>query len=205
MKKSSGGLNSVFVKRKEKLEESVSIKNELMGILAIVNDEIKKYELLKSVCTGLYDELDKLCRKAPAENVTDLVLDAVNDVIEEVKNLIKNDGFIQRINKFIAAGDNPQHRDVVLVLRQVMQGLDRFKVWVDSRKNKINGSLLELGILEEALTMSVRDEEAIVEIEYLRSRYSIPEDWVYGYPKKFNFSILDEIDLKDYVTGLSDE
>ena len=34
----------------------------------------------------------------------------------------------ESVKPFIAAGDNPQYRDVIGVLRRLKQGLDRFKI-----------------------------------------------------------------------------
>jgi gamma-glutamylcysteine synthetase len=82
---------------------------------------------LKSVALGLYEEVDKLSKKAPAELVTDLALQQINDVIRETKELIKEDAYVQRLNEFVAAGDNPELRDSLMVLRQLLQGLDRFQ------------------------------------------------------------------------------
>lgn len=85
------------------------------------------HDLLESELTGVYDELDKLCKKAANEPVTQLQLSIVNNIIQQTKLLLRGDMVIDDIHMFVAAGDNPEYRDVVVVLRQLRQGLDRFK------------------------------------------------------------------------------
>lgn len=83
--------------------------------------------MLESEAKGLYDEMDKLAKKTPVETVTDLQLKAINNLITKAKELLSNDIIIADVTIFVAAGDNPQYRDVVTVLRQVIQGLNRFQ------------------------------------------------------------------------------
>ncbi len=95
-------------------------------------------EQLISVSNALYEEMDKLNRKAPAMEISTLSLDRINKVIKSVKELMKDeeDDFIEEISEFVPAGDMPEYRDVVLVLSQLKAGLDRFcasyrKYWYD--------------------------------------------------------------------------
>ena len=66
-----------------------------------------------------------LTKKAPAESVTDLALNQINDVIRDVKELLQDDPYIQQLVEFIPAGDNPELRDALLVIGQIRQGLKR--------------------------------------------------------------------------------
>jgi hypothetical protein len=88
----------------------------------------RRGELLRSVLAGLYDEIDKLTKKAPADEITELGLRQVNAVITGVKELLAGDPFIDAIDPFVPAGENPEHRDVLLILRQLKQGLDRWEL-----------------------------------------------------------------------------
>ncbi len=54
----------------------------------MTNNQRKQLALLESVSLGLYEEVDKLSKKAPAELVTDLVLTQTNDIIRETKQLV---------------------------------------------------------------------------------------------------------------------
>lgn len=87
----------------------------------------RAYGVLFSEITGLYDEMDKLAKKAPNEPVTDLQLKILNSFISKAKYLLSGDTIIDEVEVFVAAGDNPEYRDVVTVLRQLRQGLERFK------------------------------------------------------------------------------
>lgn len=85
------------------------------------------YYMLQSEIAGLYDEMDKLAKKAPNEPVTNLQLKIVNSFIRKAKFLLTGDNIIDEVEIFVSAGDNPEYRDFVTVLRQIRQGLDRFK------------------------------------------------------------------------------
>jgi len=86
-----------------------------------------KWEQINSELGGLYQELDKIYRKAPGEQVSDLTVENVNNLIRDTKEIINEDPYIDRVKEFVPAGDNPEYRDVIIVLRQLMQGLNRFK------------------------------------------------------------------------------
>jgi hypothetical protein len=83
--------------------------------------------MLVSEVTGLYDEMDKLAKKAPNEPVTKLQLKILNSFIRKAKQLLSGDIIIDEVEVFVAAGDDPEYRDAVTVLRQIRQGLERFK------------------------------------------------------------------------------
>ena len=110
-------------------EKSHQLEQSLIPKMVTARRELaerrRRTALLTSVASGVYDESDKLCKKAPAETVTDLALDHINHVISETKAVADDDPFISRIAKFVPAGENPEQRDVVLVLRQIIQGLER--------------------------------------------------------------------------------
>jgi len=86
------------------------------------------FDILQSELTGLYDEMDKLAKKAPNEPITDLQLKILNSFIRKAKYLLSKDTIISEVEIFVAAGNNPEYRDVVTVLRQFRQGLERYKV-----------------------------------------------------------------------------
>ena len=84
-----------------------------------------EWDLLDSVLKGLYDEVEKMTKKAPADEITELGLGRVNDLLKRAKDLLKGDPFIDSIDPFVAAGENPEHRDVLLILREIRQGMGR--------------------------------------------------------------------------------
>jgi len=86
------------------------------------------FDMLESELSGLYEEMDKLAKKAPNEPVTDLQLKILNNLIRKAKYLLSKDTIINEVEIFVAAGNNPEYRDVLVVLRQIRQGMDRYKV-----------------------------------------------------------------------------
>ncbi len=80
---------------------------------------------LAEVVQNLYAEMDKLSRKVPAGAVTELALGRVNDLIARCKLVLKGDTFVDLIDPFVPAGSNPEHRDAVLVLSELKQGIAR--------------------------------------------------------------------------------
>jgi hypothetical protein len=165
----------------------------------------KQLPMLDSVSEGLYEELDKLCKRAPAEPITDLVLGQVNDIIRETKSLAQTDPFVQKLNEFIPAGDNPQQRDVVVVLRQIRQGLQRCRNHLSRHEEKLSNSLLEAEGIQTALYIFIEEKEEATE-EYFeaekreydvldRNHWFTDDD-----PRCFDYEKLDKINLKAYFS-----
>jgi hypothetical protein len=165
-KKSNSGVSDKVTELKQ---TRISQLSRIKEIIAVIETSLKKasgyqkrqLNLLESVSLGLYDEIDKLAKKAPAEPVTDLVLNQMNDVIKETKELVIDDSYIQRLQEFVAAGDNPQHRDSVVVLRQIRQGLDRFQEKLDDLISKLNWKCTQAKDLEKGLQHYVDGNESI--------------------------------------------
>lgn len=107
-------------------------------------DRRRKYDLMLSDMEGWYEEIDKQTKKSPADQVTDLQLETVNDIINQIKELMSDDEIITKVKQFVAAGDNAEYRDVIVVLRRLKQGLDRFAPILTNQKKLIEdeGELL---------------------------------------------------------------
>ena len=86
------------------------------------------YELIKSELIGLYDEVDKLVRILPKEPITPLQLKITNDLLRKAKSLLSGDTGIDQVEMFAGEVGMPEYRDVIIVLRQIRQGLERFEV-----------------------------------------------------------------------------
>jgi len=126
------------------------------------------YHVLQSEIAGLYDEMDKLAKKAPNEPVTNLQLKIVNSFIRKAKLLLTGDNIIDEVEIFVSAGDNPEYRDVVTVLRQVRQGLERFKnnsnfIFSSAFTIECNENDLEDVILEDFFLHKDNDKDGITE------------------------------------------
>ncbi len=85
----------------------------------------KQWHLFASELKGLYEEANKLSKKGPATRISDLELSSVNNIIGIVSKFLKGDPFIDRLAEFVPAGENPEYREVVLILRQLIQGMNR--------------------------------------------------------------------------------
>jgi hypothetical protein len=82
--------------------------------------------LLASELEGIYIEIDKLSKKSPAARISDLELAGINDLVGLVKNLLQSDPFIGKLRPFVPAGENPEYREGLIVLRQMIQGMNRY-------------------------------------------------------------------------------
>jgi hypothetical protein len=187
-------------KRSKQHEDVISIADALEECIAKAEKMHSQYVLLSSVSKGLYDELDKLSKKAPAEPVTDLVLTQVNDVIREIKELAKDDLYVQRLNEFVAAGDNPEHRDVVVVLRQLRQGLERFETTINPRIADFNHKQNEAHTIQLALQLFIEGNSDFTYSDMEDYGLVLSDVWFIGYISKrtFNWDRLDRTDLHAY-------
>ena len=119
--------------------------------------------MLDSVVHGLQVEVEKLLKKSPVDEVTDLMLEQVNQVIRDTRALLASDEYVQRQKEFVPAGENPQIRDVSLALTQLRQGLQRFK---SSGKAEIEedekATLREVQTIATALQIYVNDKRKLI-------------------------------------------
>ncbi len=80
----------------------------------------------ESYVDALYSELDKLAKKSPSMELSDLALDRVNRAIGEALSLLgEHDKYVAALKPFVAAGENPEVRDGVLILREIQQAINR--------------------------------------------------------------------------------
>jgi hypothetical protein len=208
-KKSNSGVSGKVTELKQ---TRIAQLSQIQEIIAVIEPILKKasghqkskLNLLESVSLGLYDEIDKLAKKAPAEPVTDLVLTQMNEVIRETKELVVDDPYVQRLQEFVAAGDNPQHRDAVVVLRQVRQGLERFHKKLDPLTTKLRNNLREAQAIEKVLQLYLDGYDSIL-IEELESYGShISGSLTKNYPKEFDFEKLDRITIATYFSDIDE-
>jgi hypothetical protein len=159
----------------------------------------KQLALLNSVSEGLYEEIDKLSKKAPAEMVTDLALLQINDVIREVKQLIDSDPYIQRLVEFVSAGDNPQHRDAVIVLRQLRQGLDRFGTRINSMIQALSTHLKDAKGLFSAIRINLETEDFVKQKQLNSIGLGVSVFWLSeGFDPFVLLEKLDIINIQEY-------
>jgi len=113
-------------KERKRKEREKMLKQQRIAKKEEIKTKIK-WKQISSELNGLYEELDKIYKKAPEEQISDLTVENVNQLIKDTKEIIKEDPYIERIEQFVPAGDNPEYRDAIVVLKQLRQGLDRFQ------------------------------------------------------------------------------
>jgi hypothetical protein len=86
------------------------------------------HEMIKSELTGFYEEVNKLVRILPKEAVTPLQLKIADDLVGRAKRLFSEDTAIDQVWLFARAAGVPEYRDMIVVLRQICQELERFEV-----------------------------------------------------------------------------
>lgn len=171
----------------------------LLETTSVLKDKEKRSKILQSVSLGLYEEIDKLAKKAPADQVTDLILEQTNDVIREAKELLSDDVFIQRYKEFVPAGDNPEHRDVVVVLRQIREGLARFAPTVEPRQKWLQTVLRDAKGVRIALVLSDWGSKKITQEVLFENNAEIMNQWLTDdEPPLFDFDRLDQIKIATY-------
>lgn len=139
-------------KRKQKREEkkqrmdeerkrAEAQKHEKQERLKIIQEQQIQLELLETFHTPLYNEIDKLNKKAPKEQISDYTLTKINEHIEGVKALLPDDPYLSKIHPFEAAGDNPEYRDVALALAEIGASLKRFKKELSAEKKSLSDNI----------------------------------------------------------------
>jgi hypothetical protein len=173
----------------------LTVKSEELGSLQ------KKLTLLESVSLGLYEEIDKLAKKAGADEVTPLVLEQVNDVIREAKELIFDDPYVKRYHEFVPAGNNPQHRDVVLLLRQIRQGLERFASGINESKSRTDMLLSDAKGARIAVLFAIQGKEGVRREDLENNEVDVQPRWLRGLPAYFSFPVLDRTHIPSYFSA----
>lgn len=192
----------VMQRRTEQLEQII----EILGILKQSKQKVlilrKQISIMDSVSLGLYEEVDKLSKKAPADMITDLALEQVNDVIRDTKQLLEGDAYIQRQKEFVPAGDNPQHRDIVVVLRQIRQGLDRYQKLAEPTRTLLNSRIEEAELVKAALETFIAGKLIVSEEDIKKLGIKRPSSdfglWFTNYPAQFDFDRLDNINISEH-------
>lgn len=126
---------------------------ELEQLQARNRDMTKQREKIWSVVQALYDEIDKLAKKAPREPVSDLTIEMMNQAISSMRSLLTsaNDEFADEIKILVPAGTPPETRDVLLILAQMRAALLRFREAVEQESSQSQGEMAALKQKEMSL------------------------------------------------------
>jgi hypothetical protein len=114
--------------RARQAEQKAQERAEAERTESLIEARDRKEELV-SVADGLYDELDKHARKWPTMPVTKRTVQRVNKLLGETRKLLEDeaDDFAAGLEDIVPAGDPPETRDVVMLLREVRDALSRFE------------------------------------------------------------------------------
>lgn len=204
--KQTSSKKEIHTRRAEQLEQMQAAIETLKARIKQYQDKLKQVAVLDSVSRGLYEEIDKLSRKAPAEALTDLALSQANDVIRETKQLLDEDPYVTRLNEFVPAGDNPEHRDAVVVLRQIRQGLERSHGYFKSVIDLLKGRLIEASAVELALELNHEDGADVSKDDLEENGIPVSNSALSGWlvwngeeqADLFSFTRLDRTNLQEY-------
>ena len=183
-------------KQREQIGDEIS---KLKQSITDFNEKQATLVLLQSVAEGLYSEIDKLAKKSPADQVTNLLLTQVNDIIREAKQLTPDDPFMKRYSEFVAAGDNPEHRDVIVIVKQIQQGLLRFATSLKSKKEKANQLLADAEGIAVALDLYLDGHTTVDRDDLKLNKVKLSQMWLTeGFNPSFDFEELDSIDIEEH-------
>jgi len=188
-------------RRRLQLQQLETAIEKLSALAVILKARRQRLDLLQSVSAGLYEEFDKLAKKSPADEISPLGLEHVNELIRDAKELSPDDLYVQRCKVFVPAGDNPQHRDVVMVLRQIRQGLDRFNVALSQRTTITSTQLGDARGLRVAVLLIQQGDDKPSQGQLLANKVGVSDYWLntelYG-ERVVNLWLFDRTDIPTY-------
>ena len=208
MARSSKASEELIQRRAKQLTQISEAISSLESCQSSNLTDWEKFDALDSVLEGMYEEIDKLTKKKPIEVATELMVEQVNDIIKETQKLITDDAYIEKLQIFVAAGDLPEFRDVLFVLRQLRQGMERFGKKLEQEKQQVDKLLHEAQVAKIALELFQRDYRPVDGLHFVvaekeikkSSRLIVPNDWATGSygNERFDFDRLDYIEIEDY-------
>ena len=85
-----------------------------------------QWGLLDLMLSGMYNEIDKLCKKKPEMLLSDLKAEKINELIVPIKKFLKRENpFIEKI-QLVDKEDPMELSDVIIILSQLTKGLDAY-------------------------------------------------------------------------------
>lgn len=181
--------------REQKYNEIVKVHDFLTAKKAKLKEKWKFLEPLVDVSTGLYEEVDKLFKKSPVEEITKLTFDKVNEVIKDTKEMADTDIYVQRLNMFEAAGNYPEVRDVVLILNQVLKGLNRYKSEVEAIESQLEYKIQEAKLIEDCLVQFLEYDQ---ELDKSSAEFGKNFPSWFRFDGYFNFPTLDAMNIPNH-------
>jgi len=181
-------------RREAQLAEIEEIYERISNRLFLEINNRKRLIEIQEVTKGLFEESEKLFKKSPVETITNLMLDMVNEAIRDTKSLGPTDVQLKRITEFVPAGDNPEVRDVQLVLNQVLKGQERFDKDLDRQIEQLGRTYRESELIVDCLSQLLRYD---TELEKNEAEYGSEFPYWFLQDGYFNFNRLDTVDLSE--------
>lgn len=134
------------------LETAKSAIADLEQKLKDARENAATHKALVSHLDGFYQEVDKLSKNKAVFESTDLVVEAINDIIRDAKQFSAGDLYLGRTKEFVPAGQNPPYSDVLLVARTVQQFLQRSEQGIVDREKNLPKALRQAQTIAAALS-----------------------------------------------------
>lgn len=114
-----------------------------------------------STTHALYIEIDKLAKKSPREEVSQLTVDMTNRAITAMKALFDgtDDEFAEQIAPIVPAGDLPETRDVLLQLGQMRAALERLRGNLETKQAQTESERKTLAGEQRTLKQQLQEED----------------------------------------------
>jgi hypothetical protein len=203
--------NALRDQRMKQLETANSAIARLQTELRIVNKLVRRREALVSHLEGFYQEIDKLTKGKTLLPVTPLMVEQANDIIRDAKEVVMGDIYLDRIQKFVPAGDNPLYPDVLVVMRGVRDSLRRGEEQLKARRSHLAYLLTEARTISVALQLNVVDGEQAVlkqDVEERLGEEAVAPAWFLddeNDDESFDFDDLDTRDIGRYLSRSADD
>ena len=191
-------LAAVHEKRTGQLQSAKQKLSELQSSLKDVSALMRRRAELNSHLDGFYLEIDKLAKGRAMLEVTPLVVEQANSIIDDAKNIVKGDVYLDRIPRFVPAGNNPVYPDVLIAMRGVRQSLDRAVGNLKDRRERIQAALSRAKTIIAALEVFLQNEEdgnpSQQDVEYSLSGAPLAADFFYDADDGEHYFDLDMLD-----------
>lgn len=114
-----------------------------------------------STTHALYIEIDKLAKKSPRDEVSQLTVDMTNRAITALKALFDGtlDEFAEQIVPIVPAGDLPETRDVLLLLGQMRAALERLRGNLETKQAQTESERKTLAEEQRNLRQQLQEED----------------------------------------------
>jgi hypothetical protein len=192
--------------RTQQLQVVQSAIQKLSEALRMVGQKGARHDALSSHVTGFYLEVDKLTKGKALMEVTPLVVEQANDIIQDSKAIVEGDAYLDRVKQFVPAGNNPVYPDVLVTIRIIRQSLERFGKNLETRKKHLANALREAKTINAAIEWLIETDEAPSTdnlLAYL-DRSEIDQSWFEdsrGLTGEFNFDRLDRIKIDEHFSA----